>query len=30
MVKVLPAATVSEETVMVWPETVRVPALAVE
>ena len=30
IVKVLPAASVSEETVMVLPETVSVPALEVE
>src|SRR5438128_34603 len=29
MVKVLPPARVSEETVIVWPETVSVPVLAV-
>ena len=28
--KVLPAARVSDATVMVWPETVSVPELAVE
>jgi hypothetical protein len=30
IVTVLPAARVSDDTVMVWPDTVRVPALEVE